>query len=97
MEGFGAVAIFLALHIFLIACMFHKFSENNYFAAIYNSSKIAKGIAFVGMIGTWVYFALCADWIRNPWALEFSGPVAFVILGATMCVLATGDWGPEYE
>lgn len=97
MEDFLGLIPFAALHIFLIACMIVKFSENHYMAAIYNSSMVAKAISGIGMIGWWIYCALCADWIANSFNLEFNGWVGFGITAALMGILATGDWGPEYS
>lgn len=86
---------FLLLHVFLVACMIKKFSPQYYMHSIYTAPKWAKLLSFVGIGGWWVYCALCADWIRNSYNLEFNGWIGFAITGATMLVLTTGDWGEE--
>lgn len=96
-EALIAIAPFVALHVFSIVCMFKKFSENHYMAAIYNSSIAAKLISLIGMAGFWIYVSLCADLIRNSYNLEFNGWIGFAILAASAGALGTGSWGPEYD
>jgi hypothetical protein len=88
---------FILCAIFLIACMFKKFSDANYMCAIYTSKPWVKILSCVGMIGFFVYSALCQDWIPNPWALEWNAHIGFAIYGASMLLLATGSWGEGYE